>query len=129
MHEKELNELNRLRDNSMIELNLKHEVHSNQSIERFENNKTPTPILVLYFDIRQVNPTEINEAISKIQQILARYQEHGWLHLIIPVERETKLEIAAIEGSISHNDFETFKQQILKEVNGANTFKTELSTI
>lgn len=87
----------------------------------FERTVDPTPILVLYIDIREITKEELPDALLYLSNSMDKYRTDGWSHIIIPVKSETRLEVAAIEGSYDKTDFETFKKQILEEINGSKS--------
>lgn len=75
----------------------------------------PTPILILYLNISPwTNNVELDETIEAMMQKLGSYREHGWESIIIPIrDSETRIEVAAIDGSFDVIEFDKLKEQIL----------------
>ena len=98
-----------------------------QDLIRSDQSKIyPTPILVMYLDIRDIDSDDVDDHIKMTCEVLDSYKSHGWENLVIPYKGDNKLEIAAVNIDLVRPDeFETFKKEILRRIDGNKSKDSE----
>jgi hypothetical protein len=100
----------------MIDLNK----NPNAPFEKFDNktpqlnlqSNHPTPVLIVYLDVREIPNDIFNETINETYESLSFLKNHGWLHIVCPVRETTRIECLSTDKA-DYIEFEKFKTKIL----------------
>lgn len=72
----------------------------------------PTPVLVVYLDVREIPNDVFNETINETYESLSFLKNHGWLHIVCPVHESTRIECLSTDKA-DFIEFEKLKTEIL----------------
>lgn len=78
------------------------------------------PILVVYLDVREISPNQLDKHCAKIEYNLESiFGKNGWLVLLVPITdgRSSYVESHVI-NKLQEQEFENFKEQVLQKIKG-----------